>query len=171
MPEKIYHNPRIEVRVSDFVINDTKIHQMVWNYKISMTQSHDGFLTTILECLIIPYASVEVSADSDGWGDELKTGPFISRAYDYMISNKTLVEFTENPLDPNFGKILARTGQSVQDKGLTPQQEWDWVLNEFTGTYMGEGDLMIYVRDNIPQLLGDMIRNYIKEADAAGKFN
>lgn len=173
MPKFQYTPSTVEVRVSPFIIGDTKVNQLVWNDVLETRQTHDGLMFVEMRGWRIPYALVEASATpaGDGWGEEITSGPFVRQPFTLFANNNTLVEVTADPNDPHFGRLLAIKDRSIQGTGLTPQQEWDGIINSFPGNYLPQGDFMCYVRDNVPQKMGDMQRYHIHMADLGGAFS
>lgn len=173
MPKFDYTPAKIEVRVSPFVIGETKVNQLAWNESLNINQTHDGLIFVTMVVWLIPYAQVDPTSTpaGDGWGEELTSGPFQRRLFTLLADNDTLVEVTPDPNDPNFGRLLAIKKRSIQGEGKTPQEEWDNIVNNFPGNYMPQGDFMCYVRDNIPQKMGDVQRHHIKMADLSGAFS
>lgn len=170
MPRLNYANTKIEVRVSPFVVGETKVNQLAWNESLTITQTSEGLMLVEMRVWLIPHAAVDAARDN-GWGEEITDGPFTRRPFTLVANNDTLVEVTDDPLDPNFGRFLAIRYRSIQGQGQTPEQEWDGIVNSFPGNYLGQGDFMCYVRDNVPQKLGDVQRHHIHMADLGGMFS
>lgn len=170
MPKFEHTNVKVEVRVSPFIAGETRVNQMAWNESLTITQTDDGLMFVEMKVWVIPYANMYAATDND-WGQEIKTGPFMRRPFTLVANNDTLVEVTDNPDDPNFGRLLAVKKRSIQGRGMSPEDEWKNIVDNFPGKYLGQGDFMNYVRDNVPQKMGDVQRYHIKMADLSGMFN
>jgi hypothetical protein len=160
MPHKDYLPEKVAVRVSPIVIGKTSVNQLAWCTKFVTEEKEDGQFTVLMLLDLIPYAVVE---DGDGWGACLAgVGPFQTRKHEIRADDNTIVEVTDDPGDPHFGRILAIKNSS------TPS-EWE-AAESYPGQIMYQGQFMSYLRDNLPQVLGQVQRYHIAQADAMGRF-
>jgi hypothetical protein len=161
MLHKDYTPEKVAVRVSRIAIGKTEVNQLAWCKQFIATEEADGRFSVLMKLDLIPYA---VAEEGDGWGACLAgVGPFQTRESSLRADDNTLVEVTDDPTDPNFGRILAI-------KHLSTPEEWAAVENDFPGQIMYQGKFMSYVRDNLPQVLGQVQRYHIAQADAMGRF-
>jgi hypothetical protein len=161
MPHKEYTPAKVEVRVSRIAIGKTEVNQLAWCTKFITEEKEDGRFTVLMQLDLIPYAVV---AEGDGWGECLAgVGPFQTRKAEIRADDNTIVEVTDDPNDPHFGRILAI-------KHLSTPEEWAAADTQFPGQVMYQGQFMSYLRDNLPQVLGQVQRYHIAQADAMGRF-
>jgi hypothetical protein len=160
MPHKIYTPEKVEVRVSRIVSGQTEVNQLAWCKLFVATEEADGGFSVLMKLDLIPYAVV---ADGDGWGECLAgVGPFQTREAELRADDTTIVEVTDDPTDPHFGRILAI-------RHISTPEEWE-AAEQYPGQIMYQGKFMSYVRDNLPQVLGQVQRYHIAQADAMGRF-
>jgi hypothetical protein len=160
MPHKDYISENVAVRVSRIVIGKTEVNQLAWCKQFITTEEADGQFSVLMKLDLIPYA---VQEEGDGWGECLAgVGPFQTRESSLRADDNTLVEVTDDPTDPHFGRILAI-------RHISTPEEWA-AAEAYPGQIMYQGKFMKYLRDHVPQVLGQVQRYHIAQADAMGRF-
>lgn len=152
MPIQAYTPPPFELEVSDLVRGRTRLKQKV---RFLRLEHDDATRTATVHILVIPFAV----ANDDGYGDAQTRPPFTSYEDAIVASNNRLVDMRD-------GTILA------ERKFLTPTADADWLadiarVQASTVPAMYQGDYFLYLRDNQPLVIGEVIRQYIRQADAA----
>ena len=152
MPLQAYPRTPITLPVADRRVADTLVRQQAMFLQLTHTQAEDGQCRATVTVRVDLYA-----AAGDGYGQRLMGNGFSSYTVQLVAANDTLV-------DAQTGAILAiqLPGQSGAD--------WQAHLDSFSQATMLQGDFFEYLRENQPIKIGDMIRQYIQQADAAGKF-
>lgn len=152
MAIQFYTPPPFELEVADRIIGETIVKQIV---RFLRLEHDDAARTATVHILVSPHAV----AIGGGYGPALTTGPFTPYYDSIVASNNRLV-------DTRNGAILA------ERKFLTPTADADWLaaidrVEASQVPAMYQGDYFLYLRDNQPLIIGDVIRQYIQQADAA----
>lgn len=152
MPIQSYSPPPFELEVSDLVRDKTTVKQKV---RFLRLEHDDVARTATVHILVIPHCV----AAGGGYGEALTRPPFISYADSIVANNNRLV-------DARDGSILA------ERKFNTPTADADWLadiarVEASLVPAMYQGDYFLYLRDNQPLVIGNVIRQYIQQADAA----
>lgn len=147
-----YTPPPFEVEVADLVRGQTRLKQKV---RFLRLEHDDEARTATIYVLVLLFAL----ANSGGYGDPLTTPPFASYTDTIVASNNRLV-------DVRSGAILAE-----RKPFGTPNADADWLadiarIEAGAVPAMYQGDYFLYLRDNQPLLIGEVIRQYIQQADA-----
>ena len=151
MPIQSYTPPPFELEVSDLVRGKTQLKQKV---QFQRLEHDDVARTATVHILVVPYAVTE----EGGYGEAQTRPPFTSYPDQIVASNNRLV-------DMRNGAILA------ERKFGTPTADADWLaaidrVEASQVPAMYQGDYFLYLRDNQPLVIGDVIRQYIQQADA-----
>jgi len=152
MPIQPYTPPPFELEVSDLVRGKTHLKQKV---RFLRLEHDDANRTATVHIQVVPYALAE-----DGSYGEAQTRPPFTSYFDAIVaSNSRLV-------DMRNGAILAERSFG------TPAADADWLaaiarIETSAVPAMYQGDYFLYLRDNQPLIIGDVIRQYIQQADAA----
>jgi hypothetical protein len=170
MPERDYTHEPVFVRVSPLTVAGSTVNQLAHGWCFETNETATELLAATIHIKLIPYA---VDPDApDGWGACLDgIGPYHTR-HDFALrcDNDTLVFAPEDPTTEGFGKILAIRGRQLQPDSASAEAEWDAVVNNPDLLYMPQLKFMSYLRDNLPQVVGQVLRYNIAQADAMGRF-
>jgi hypothetical protein len=146
-----YSPTPIVVDVSDRVISPSlRVKQRA--HFVSLLHDYDaqGQPQAHIAVLLRMYA-----AEPDGsYGPELNLEGFVARPKGLVAANDTLVDAAD-------GTILA-----IRTEG----ENWQAVLDRFEQPTMLQGNFFEYLRDNVPVMIGTIIRQHIHNADALGRF-
>jgi hypothetical protein len=152
MPIQPYTPLPFELEVADRVHGKTIVKQKV---RFTKLEHDDAARTATVHIQVVPYAV----AEDGGYGSALTTPPFLAYADTIVASNNRLVDMRD-------GTILA------ERQFATPTADTDWLaaieaVQASQVPAMYQGDYFLYLRDNQPLVIGDVIRQYIQQADAA----
>ena len=150
-----YTPPAFELAVADRVVGKTIVKQKV---RFLRLEHDDQARTATVHILVMPHAV----AEDDSYGPALTTPPFTAYADTIVASNNRLVDMRD-------GTILAERYKNADGSAGT-DADWQETIDRITASEvpaMYQGDYFLYLRDNQPLVIGDVIRQYIQQADAA----
>lgn len=153
MPIQPYTPPPFELPVADLVRGKTHLKQKV---RFLRLEHDDAQRTATIYLLVLLFAL----AEHGGYGEALTTPPFASYPATITADNNRLVDM--------------RTGSIVAERyplsGALTDAEWQTAVARVQASpvpAMYQGDYFLYLRDNQPLIIGEVIRQYIQQADAA----
>lgn len=150
-----YNPAPIELAVADLVRGKTQLKQKV---RFLRLEHNDAARTATIHVLVLLFAV----ADDGGYGEAL-TGPSFSSYTDAIVaSNSRLV-------DMRNGAILAERYAKKADGTRGTDADWQATIERVQASEvpaMYQGDYFLYLRDNQPLIIGEVIRQYIQQADA-----
>ncbi|RZL08365.1 MAG: hypothetical protein EOO62_15425 [Hymenobacter sp.] len=156
MPIQAYTPAPFELEVCDLVRGQTQLKQKV---RFLRLEHDDQARTATVHVLVLPFAV----APGGGYGEGLTTPPFLPYADTIVANNNRLV-------DMRSGAILAERYARNADGTPATDVDWQAVIDRVEASEvpaMYQGDYFLYLRDNQPLIIGEVIRQYIRQADAA----
>lgn len=141
----------IQMPVADRRLGDTVVRQLATFVQLRHVQELNGECSAVIALRISLFA-----AAGEGFGPAL-AGPGFS---DYMAELRA----------DNNCLVVAQTGKILAVRGNETEADWLERCNAFAGDTMLQGDFFRALREGQAVKIGEMIRQYIQNADAAGKF-
>lgn len=137
--------------VCDVKFGDTFFKQKAHFQQLTHTESPAGVCEATITVAVLRYAADGTAPD--GFGDVLPDLP--ARTFTLQAKNDTLVDLAT-------GKVLASSTEPDQNP-------YDWDA-KFTSPTMLQGDYFALLRDTQAVNIGELIRQYIRQADELGRF-
>jgi hypothetical protein len=155
MPIQPYTPEPFELEVADRVVGQTVVKQKV---RFLRLEHDDEARTCTVHVRVLPFAV----APDGGYG-ELLSAPIFQYPLDAIVaSNSRLV-------DQRTGNILAERFATKADGSTGTDTDWLEAIERLKASEvpaMYQGDYFLWLRDNQPLLIGEVIRQYIRQADA-----
>lgn len=152
MPVKPGLRKRIEIDLSDRVLNSTRWKQRAICSYFTCLQDEQGVCSVSLEVVVRSY-----SDDKGKYGESLHLRGVPDRAVVIEANNQTLVDFATGAI------LLVRSDEN--------DVEWEQATAAFPQKTMLQGDYFEWLRENTPLVIGELIRFHILQADARGRFS
>jgi hypothetical protein len=156
MPLLPFTPPLIELQISDLQVGDTLIRRKARFESLLHQQEAGGQSFVRIVVRVCPYA-----AQGSGYGPALSGPGFASYSAQLGADNRTLVDATPGE---QAGSILA-----VRELGQS-DEAWQTVVDSYPQATMLQADFFVYLRENEPIKIADVIRHHITRADALGRF-
>jgi hypothetical protein len=151
MPVKPGLRKRIEIDLSDRVLNSTRWKQRAICSYFTCLQDEQGVCSVSLEVVVRSY-----SDDKGKYGESLHLRGVPDRAVVIEANNQTLVDFATGAI------LLVRSGEN--------DIQWEQATAAFAQETMLQGDYFEWLREQAPLVIGELIRHHIRQADAIGRF-
>lgn len=141
----------LELAICDKDFNGLLLKQKARFTSLTYSQAPTGECSAQIMVLISLYAPA-----GDDYGPQLPYAAFPPRPETLRADNQTLVEVAT-------GRILAQ-------RNGAQEADWQATIARFEQNTMLQADYLATLAEEEPVKLNDMIRRYIQQADAAGKF-
>jgi hypothetical protein len=143
-----YTPPLIEVPISDYTLGAAAIKRRARFVSLLHHQAPDGSTRTIVTVAVGLY---------DDQGQPVTGNNFQTFERTIATDNDTVVDMA--------------TGTILRTRTTELPAEWNAVLDAYTQPVMLQSDYFVYLRENHPLLIADLIRSHIANADKLGRFS